>query len=71
MTRGLNDDLKIEVEPQTEKYSGDRFPKPVEGGKEAALAGYTTLDQAPTDPYSSKERKGSWLRDANFPRRYL
>lgn len=68
MTRGLNDDLKIELEPQTEKYSADRFPKPVKG-KDAGLAGYTTLDQASTDEYGNKERRGL-SRDANFARRY-
>lgn len=70
MTRGLNDDLKIEVEPQKEKYSADRFPKPVKDGMDAAHAGYTTLDQASTDPYANKERRGTYVRDVTFPRRY-
>lgn len=62
-------DLKIELEPQTEKYSPDRFPKPVKGGMASAEAGYTTLDQASTDPYSDKERRGL-SRAANYARRY-
>lgn len=69
MTRGLNDDLKIEVEPQNDRGSERPFPKSVKDGKDAALAGYTTLDQASHEEYSAKERRGL-ARDANYPRRY-
>lgn len=69
MTRGLNDDLKIEVEPQNKRNTDRSFPDPVKGDRASLEAGYTTLEQAPTDPYSKKERRGL-ARDANFARRY-
>ncbi|HNX05006.1 MAG TPA: hypothetical protein PKI32_05865 [Opitutales bacterium] len=69
MTRGLNDDLKIEVEPQNKRGTDRSFPDKVEGDRASLAAGYTTLSQADTDPYSSKERRGI-ARDANFARRY-
>lgn len=69
MTRGLNDDLKIEVEPQNDRGTARRFCDPVKGDRAMLEAGYSTLDHAPTDTYSSKERRGL-ARDANFARRY-
>lgn len=69
MSRGLNDDLKIEVEPQNERGTACRSCEPVKGDRAALEAGYTTLSQASTDPYSSKERRGI-ARDANYARRY-
>lgn len=69
MTRGLNDDLKIEVEPQNDRNTARRFPEPVKGDRASLEAGYTTLQQASTDTYGTKERRGL-ARDANLPRRY-
>jgi hypothetical protein len=69
MSRGLGDDLKIEVEPQNKRGTECRYCDPVKGDRAAFEAGYTTLSQASTEPYSSKERRGL-ARDANFARRY-
>jgi len=38
-------------------------------GRDSLAAGYTTLDQASTEPYEQKERRGLG-RDANYSTRY-
>ena len=62
-----NHDLKIEVDPQ--RSTERRMPEAVKGDRAQLEAGYATLDQAETGPYSAKERRGL-SRDANYPRRY-
>jgi hypothetical protein len=62
-----NHDLKVQVDLNREVER--RMPDPVKGQREQLAAGYTTLDQADTGEYSTKERRGL-SRDANFPRRY-
>jgi hypothetical protein len=69
MGRGSDDDLKIEVEPQNKRGTERRSCAPVKGDRAMLEAGYSTLDHASTEPYSSKERRGL-SRDANFARRY-
>lgn len=64
-----NDDLKIEVEAQNKRGTDRRMPEAVRGEREQLAAGYVTLDQAETGPYTSKERRGL-SRDANYPRRF-
>jgi hypothetical protein len=62
-----NHDLRFEADPQRETER--RMPKAVKGDREQLAAGYATLDQASTEPYSEKERRGTF-RDANYSRRY-
>lgn len=62
-----NHDLRFKAESQRE--DNRRMPDPVKGQREQLAAGYTTLDQAETGEFSSKERRGTF-RDANYPRRY-
>lgn len=62
-------DLKIELDPQNKRGTERRMPEAVKGDRAQLEAGYATLDQASTAPYSSKERRGL-SRDANYPRRY-
>lgn len=64
-----NNDLRFEVEPQNKKGEESRKQEAVTGNRAQLEAGYATLDQASTEPYSSKERRGL-SRDANYPRRY-
>lgn len=64
-----NHDLRFEVEPQNKRGEESRTQEAVKGNRAQLEAGYATLDQASTDPYSSKERRGL-SRDANYPRRY-
>jgi hypothetical protein len=63
-----NWDNKIDVEPQT---PDPRRQMPKGGTSPQAYAenGYATLDQADTEQYSSKERRGS-TRDANISKRF-
>lgn len=67
--RDCGNDLKIEVDPQSKRDGDRRMPEAVKGAKAQMEAGYTTLDQASTGPYSDKERRGL-SREADYPRRY-
>lgn len=64
-----NGDLRFSPGAQHPEDDEPRLQKPVKGDREQLEAGYATLDQASTDPYGPKERRGL-SRDANYPRRY-
>lgn len=64
-----NNDLRFAPGVQREGDLDAPQQKPVKGDRAQLEAGYATLDQASTEPYSSKERRGTY-RDANYPRRF-
>lgn len=64
-----NGDLKVDAEPNGGRDMSGRSYEPSHGARALLERGYTTLDQASREPYSSKERRGL-SPDANFPRRY-
>lgn len=69
MRRCGNHDLRFETEPQNSRGTERRMPERPTSDRDQLAAGYASLDQADTGPYSDKERRGL-SRDANFPRRY-
>lgn len=69
MPRGDNCDVRFVVGAQRPDDNKATWPEAVKGDRAQLEAGYATLDQASTDPYGPKERRGL-TRDANYPRRY-
>lgn len=64
-----NGDLKVEVDRNGEPDKTGRDYQPSQGARQLLERGYTTLDAASREPFSSKERSGL-SRDANYPRRF-
>lgn len=62
-------DVRFVVGAQRPDDDKTTWPEKVTGGRAQLEAGYATLDQASTDPYGPKERRGL-TRDANYSRRY-
>lgn len=57
MGRG-NCDLRYELEAVNPRKRERNEMEAVKGKREQLAAGYATLDQASTEPYSDKERRG-------------
>jgi hypothetical protein len=64
-----NHDLCDKLEVQNPAKDERRQYEASHGSRQMLERGYTTLDQASTEPYSSKERKGLGT-PANFPTRW-
>lgn len=64
-----NYDLRTLAEPNHGRRDVRRQQEAVKTDRASLAAGYTTIDQAETGPYSMREREGLG-RDANRCRRY-
>ena len=69
MREQCNHDRRVKSEPNHGRSDERRQQQPVKPGRDSLAAGYTTLDQASTEPYEQKERRGLG-RDANYSTRY-
>lgn len=64
-----NGDLRYKLEAQNPRKREREQAEASHGDRQMAGRGYTTLDQASTEPYSRMERK-TLSPDANYKTRY-
>lgn len=67
--RSSTDETMFNADPGADPGTSRRMPEPVKGARDQFAAGYATLDQAETGPYTRKERRGL-APGVNYTTRY-